>query len=78
MTGESGFIIMPKQKPLRLILEDQLKEPPWFEHADPQVADIMIEIRQKTDYVIHPIQKVAAFFAAMRAFDEKLVTLLNE
>jgi deoxyribodipyrimidine photolyase-like uncharacterized protein len=31
-----------------------------------------MEIRQETDYVKHHIQKVAAFFAAMRAFADHL------
>lgn len=31
-----------------------------------------MEIRQETDYVKHHIQKVAAFFGAMRAFAEHL------
>jgi deoxyribodipyrimidine photolyase-related protein len=31
-----------------------------------------MEIRQETDYVTHHIQKVAAFFAAMRAFADHL------
>jgi deoxyribodipyrimidine photolyase-related protein len=34
-----------------------------------------MEIRQETDYVVHHIQKVSAFFAAMRAFAERLVDL---
>ena len=33
---------------------------------------VLMEIRQETDYVAHHIQKVAAFFAAMRAFAEQL------
>jgi len=32
------------------------------------VTYVLMEIRQETDYVVHHIQKVAAFFAAMRAF----------
>ena len=30
----------------------------------------MAEMRQETDYAPHHIQKVLAFFAAMRAFSE--------
>ena len=33
---------------------------------------VLMEIRQETDYVTHHIQKVAAFFAAMRAFAGRL------
>jgi deoxyribodipyrimidine photolyase-related protein len=67
---------MPQQKILRLILGDQLNEKhSWFEAADRQVTYVMMEIRQETDYVKHHIQKVAAFFAAMRAFAERLEEL---
>ena len=32
----------------------------------------MMEVRQETDYVVHHIQKVLAFFHAMRSFAEAL------
>ena len=64
---------MPKKKVLRLILGDQLNEShSWFKKLDRQVTYVLMEIRQETDYVAHHIQKVAAFFAAMRAFAERL------
>ena len=64
---------MPKQKTLRLILGDQLDElHAWFKTPDKNVTYVMMEIRQETDYVKHHIQKVAAFFAAMRAFSARL------
>ena len=67
---------MPQQKILRLILGDQLNERhSWFKTADKQVTYVMMEIRQETDYVKHHIQKVAAFFAAMRAFAKRLSEL---
>jgi deoxyribodipyrimidine photolyase-related protein len=67
---------MPQPKKLRLILGDQLNEKhSWFKIADRQVTYVMMEIRQETDYVKHHIQKVAAFFAAMRAFADHLSTL---
>ena len=67
---------MPQQKILRLILGDQLNERhSWFKTADGQVTYAMMEIRQETDYVKHHIQKVAAFFAAMRAFAKRLDAL---
>jgi deoxyribodipyrimidine photolyase-related protein len=60
---------MPGQKTLRLILGDQLNEThSWFKHPDKQVTYVLMEIRQETDYVTHHIQKIAALFAAMRAF----------
>ncbi|MGM0758768.1 MAG: cryptochrome/photolyase family protein [Thermodesulfobacteriota bacterium] len=31
-----------------------------------------MKIRQETDYVHHHIQKIAAFFPAMRAFAQRL------
>ena len=64
---------MPQKKTLRLILGDQLNENhSWFRAVDKQVAYVMMEIRQETDYVTHHIQKVAAFFAAMRSFAGQL------
>jgi deoxyribodipyrimidine photolyase-related protein len=67
---------MPDQKILRLILGDQLNEKhSWFKTPDKQVTYVLMEIRQETDYVKHHIQKVAAFFAAMRAFAGRLAEL---
>ena len=67
---------MPKTKTLRLVLGDQLDERhSWFEKPEPNVTYVMMEIRQETDYVKHHIQKVAAFFAAMRAFRDRLTQM---
>lgn len=64
---------MPRPKTLRLILGDQLNENhSWFKHPDKNVTYVLMEIRQETDYVRHHIQKVAAFFTAMRAFAARL------
>ncbi|MGD2188161.1 MAG: cryptochrome/photolyase family protein, partial [Desulfobacterales bacterium] len=64
---------MAKDKTLRLILGDQLDEKHvWFKKPDKRVCYVLMEIRQETDYVKHHVQKVVAFFAAMRAFAEKL------
>ena len=64
---------MPQKKILRLILGDQLNEKhSWFKTVDREVTYVMMEIRQETDYVKHHIQKVAAFFAAMRMFADRL------
>ncbi|MEL6846271.1 MAG: cryptochrome/photolyase family protein, partial [Bacteroidota bacterium] len=58
-------------KTLRLILGDQLNAAhSWFTKTDDDVLYLMMEMRQETDYVKHHIQKVIAFFAAMRAFCE--------
>ncbi len=70
---------MPQQKTLRLILGDQLDElHSWFKTPDNDVTYVMMEIRQETDYVKHHIQKVAAFFAAMRAFSARLGEMGHE
>ena len=67
---------MPDQKILRLILGDQLNEKhSWFKTPDKKVTYVLMEIRQETDYVKHHIQKVAAFFAAMRKFADRLAEL---
>ena len=64
---------MATDKTLRLILGDQLNEKhSWFQKPDRAVTYVMMEIRQETDYVKHHVQKVLAFFAAMRSFAEKL------
>lgn len=60
-------------KTLRLILGDQLHHGhPWFEQVNNDVTYVLMEVRQETDYVRHHIQKVVAFFGAMRAFAEWL------
>ena len=58
-------------KTLRLLLGDQLNAAhPWFDTVSEDVVYLMAEMRQETDYAPHHIQKVLAFFAAMRAFSE--------
>jgi deoxyribodipyrimidine photolyase-related protein len=62
-----------RHRVLRLILGDQLNlRHSWFRKVDPQVTYVLMEVKQETDYVRHHIQKVAAFFAAMRAFADQL------
>ena len=56
---------------LRLVLGDQLNAShPWFDAVSDEVVYLMAEMRQETDYAPHHVQKVLAFFAAMRAFAE--------
>ncbi|WP_035757883.1 cryptochrome/photolyase family protein [Hugenholtzia roseola] len=56
-------------KTLRLVLGDQLNaKHTWFEQKDDSVLYVMMEMRQETDYALHHVQKVVAFFAAMRQF----------
>ena len=58
---------------IRLILGDQLNaQHSWFKEVNPQVTYVMMEMRQETDYVVHHIQKVVAFFSAMRQFAKAL------
>jgi deoxyribodipyrimidine photolyase-related protein len=54
---------------LRLILGDQLNaDHSWFQDVHDDVWYVLMEMRQETDYVRHHVQKVVAFFKAMRAF----------
>jgi len=56
-------------KTLRLLLGDQLNQNHrWFDAIDETVVYLLMEMRQETDYVAHHVQKVVAFFSAMRAF----------
>nr|WP_314838372.1 cryptochrome/photolyase family protein [uncultured Flavobacterium sp.] len=56
-------------KKLRLILGDQLNAThSWFQEKDDTTIYLLAEMRQETDYVKHHIQKVVAFFQAMRHF----------
>ncbi|NJL13298.1 MAG: cryptochrome/photolyase family protein [Microscillaceae bacterium] len=56
-------------KILRLILGDQLHHGhSWFQKVDASVHYVMMEIRPEATYVRHHIQKIIAFFLAMRAF----------
>ncbi len=57
---------------LRFLLGDQLNaQHTWFEQTEEDILYCMMEMRQETDYVMHHIQKVVAFFSAMRAFAEE-------
>ena len=58
---------------IRLLLGDQLNsQHSWFQNIDPDVCYVFFEIRQETDYVQHHVQKVVAFFSAMRQFSQRL------
>lgn len=60
-------------KTLRLILGDQLNiKHSWLKEINDDVIYCLFEMRQETDYVVHHIQKVIGFFAAMRQFSEDL------
>lgn len=63
-----------KTRTLRLILGDQLHAGhSWFRACDDEVVYVMMEIHQESEYVTHHVQKVIAFFLAMRAFADELV-----
>ncbi|MBS1565707.1 MAG: cryptochrome/photolyase family protein, partial [Bacteroidetes bacterium] len=56
-------------KTLRLILGDQLNyRHSWYKKCDADVAYLIMEMRQETDYVLHHAQKLIGFFAAMYNF----------
>ncbi|MBT0606798.1 cryptochrome/photolyase family protein [Aequorivita echinoideorum] len=56
-------------KKLRLILGDQLNyKHSWFDKTEKDTLYFMAEMRQETDYAHHHIQKIVAFFSAMRNF----------
>lgn len=56
-------------KRLRLILGDQLQhDHSWFETVDDDTTYLIMEMNQELTYVAHHVQKVVAFFLAMRAF----------
>ena len=59
---------------IRLLLGDQLNSThPWFDVVDDEVLYVQMEMRQETDYAPHHIQKLIAFFGAMRNFHQELV-----
>lgn len=56
-------------KTLRLILGDQLNHThSWYQNQDENTVYILMEVASETNYVVHHIQKISAFFLAMRAF----------
>ena len=67
---------MPQQKTLRLILGDQLNEHhSWFRSSDQDTCYVMMELLQEARYVLHHVQKLAAFFASMRLFARRVQEL---
>ncbi|MBO6762069.1 MAG: cryptochrome/photolyase family protein, partial [Roseivirga sp.] len=60
-------------KKLRLILGDQLNhQHSWYQEKEGNTLYVMMEMGQELTYTIHHVQKVIAFFLAMRAFAEHL------
>jgi deoxyribodipyrimidine photolyase-related protein len=65
--------INDRTKKLRLILGDQLNAShSWFRELPDTARYVLMEVRSETDYCIHHIQKVVAFFKSMRRFSETL------
>jgi deoxyribodipyrimidine photolyase-related protein len=59
---------------LRLLLGDQLNiQHSWFSKVDATATYVMMEVYDEASYVTHHIQKIAAFFLAMRAFRDELL-----
>ena len=60
---------------LRLTLGDQLNpRHPWLSEVDEACVYVLMEVRQETDYVLHPAQKILATFAGMRELARQLRT----
>ena len=56
---------------LRLVLGDQLNlKHSWFDKKDESTLYVLYELHQETNYVVHHIQKIVAFFSAMRALPQ--------
>ena len=73
LTNKQGVVPKNTFMILRLILGDQLNHHhTWYDAQRDDVVYVMMEMRQETDYVAHHIQKVVAFFMAMRAFSAHL------
>ena len=59
---------------LRLLLGDQLNAAhSWWQAPQDDVLTVMMECRQETDYARHHVQKVLAFFLAMRSFAKERI-----
>ena len=58
---------------LRLILGDQLNHRhSWFQQQDDGVLYVLAELHQEANYVVHHIQKLCSFFAAIKDFSQYL------
>ena len=64
---------VPRCRTLRLVLGDQLDiRHSWFAERDGNTLYVLAELPQEACYVRHHVQKVLAFFLAMRRFSEQL------
>jgi deoxyribodipyrimidine photolyase-related protein len=54
---------------LRLVLGDQLNAShSWYQDKNESVLYVIAELHQEATYTVHHIQKVQAFFEAMKGF----------
>ena len=44
----------------------------WFKEKEEDTLYVLIELHQEAQYVVHHIQKIVAFFSAMRHFSQQL------
>lgn len=64
---------MTSETTVKFILGDQLNaQHSWFRSVNKNVLFVMAELPQEAQYVTHHIQKLLAFFAAMRRFAKAL------
>ncbi len=64
---------------LRLVLGDQLNiNHSWFKEKEEDTIYVLIELHQEAHYVVHHIQKIVAFFSAMRHFSQQKPLALKE
>ncbi|MBE7177436.1 MAG: cryptochrome/photolyase family protein [Mucilaginibacter polytrichastri] len=60
-------------KILRLVLGDQLNlQHSWYRKKDSEISYVLMEVMQEQEYVMHHVQKILGFFAAMRNFAAQL------
>lgn len=60
---------IPASRTIRLVLGDQLNaQHSWYAEPDPEVLYLIAELPQEVSYVRHHVQKVLAFFCAMKHF----------
>ncbi len=63
----------PSYKTLRLVLGDQLnREHSWYDQVQEDTLYVFMEMKQEMEYTRHHVQKVIAFFSAMRHMAEML------
>lgn len=64
-----------KKPVLRIILGDQLNiNHSWFSENSANAEYVLMEVREEATYARHHIQKIVAFFLAMRAFAKELAS----